>query len=70
MDKKECRYCGSLVKSAKKPDLNLSLLKEGDRVRNRATGNCYIVTEKHGPYPAVGIRSVTITNPSEWELVT
>jgi len=49
-------------------DEDMKKLKIGDVVRHVGTGYGYIIIKKH---PVLtGIRTIHITNSSEWELVT
>ena len=44
-------------------------LKEGDIVVNKETGNQYIVIYNDLGEHFVAVRSITVTNPSEWDKV-
>jgi hypothetical protein len=43
-------------------------LERGDIVRGKHSTLSYVVDAHHG-YAAIGVRSVEISNPSEWDLV-
>lgn len=45
-------------------------LKPGDIVRHRTSGDGYIVTANNGNGTAVAVRTITLSNPSEWLLVS
>lgn len=46
----------------------LRTLREGDIVRNKATGNAYIVTGNYGTH-VTAVRTIDITNLDEWEII-
>jgi len=43
-------------------------LKRGDIVKNDGSGNSYVVTANYGDR-ITAVRTVDITNPSEWQKV-
>ena len=43
-------------------------LQVGDIVRNKSGSEGYIITSNYGNR-AIGVRTIDITNPSEWDLV-
>lgn len=43
-----------------------SKLKRGDIVQNTGSGNSYVIAEQHGDW-FIGVRTIAITHPSEWE---
>ena len=47
--------------------LDPDTLERGDLVRNISSGNSYVVIDTHPQ--VIAIRSIQITNPSEWKLV-
>lgn len=48
----------------------LSKLKPGDVVRNRGSGEVYVVIRAAvNGEPATAVRSIIVSNPQEWELV-
>ena len=44
-------------------------LKRGDIVRHENDGISYVIVEKTPEGDPIGIREITLTNPSEWEKV-
>ena len=49
--------------------ININSLKNGDVVYNKGSGQVYTVTSSY-KNRATAVRSIDITNPNEWELVT
>lgn len=49
-------------------DSDFENLRDGDIVQNKGSGNAYIIVSNDGN-TIVAVRSITITNPSEWTLV-
>jgi hypothetical protein len=49
--------------------ININSLKNGDVVYNTGSGQVYTVTSSY-KNRATAVRSIDITNPNEWELVT
>jgi hypothetical protein len=43
-------------------------LEVGDIVTSLLTGNAYVVTQRTAEDEVIGVRTVTISNPSEWKL--
>ena len=43
-------------------------LKEGTIIRNLGSGHAYIITQNWGDH-ATAVRTVDVSNPSEWEIV-
>lgn len=49
--------------------VQLKKLKKGDIVRHLGTGDSYVVDANYGDF-VTGMRTVNISNPSEWMLFT
>jgi hypothetical protein len=47
--------------------INIEKLKRGDIIKHK-DGDSYVVVENYNQY-AVGIRTITISNPYEWDMV-
>jgi hypothetical protein len=47
---------------------NLQDIQIGDILRNKASGNAYVIIEK-SESAIIGVRSLQVTNPDEWERI-
>lgn len=47
---------------------NVATLARGQIVQNKGTGQSYVIVDDANEYP-IGVRSMEITNASEWLLV-
>lgn len=52
----------------KKKLKKISQLKSGDIVKNKGSAYGYVITANYGNY-AIGVRTIHISNPNEWEIV-
>ncbi len=50
------------------PVENIQQLEVGDHVLNIGSGNVYVIIHLHGSH-AVAVRSVDVSNPSEWSVL-
>ena len=59
-----------LLKACKKkePEIDFSKVQPGTILRNKNSGSAYVTIYQNGKYPTV-VRTVTATNPVEWEIV-
>lgn len=48
--------------------IDVTKLQEGDIIRNKGSGQAYTVINRDGKF-AVAVRSVSVMNPDEWDLV-
>ena len=74
----KCTECGQIVPPLSchscRPSGNtlrgfvLHELRRGDIVRHRGSGDSYVITEPCGPW-ATAVRTIRVSNPSEWLLV-
>jgi hypothetical protein len=44
-------------------------LKRGDIVRNTGSGNSYVIVDGIKRLGFIAVRTITVTNPFEWEVV-
>ena len=48
----------------------MTRLQNGDIVRNLDSGIAYIIVRNWNGFEAIAIRSISVTNPSEWMMVS
>ena len=66
----ECGFSASGKKVSVSGLPGLSRLQRGDILRHKGSGNSYVVDSVGADNQVIAVRTVYISNPSEWEKVT